>query len=239
MTLNKAVNPTWFFDSELGLLSPLPAYAWSKTSANGPVVDASNPANAKKVYDFLAAQSKQVTKYASDPLWQVVDGPYKLTSFNNTTGAFTFAPNPTYGGPHAKIVSAINAVPFTSDTAEWNAVKAGKIDVGYMPQVDVPQKDSITGTYNYFGEPSGGWYYVTYNFADTTGDFNNIIKQLYFRQAFAHLQDQKGYITAFFHGRAAEPVRAGQRQDEPVPVQRRHRDQHPEEPRLDGQPRRH
>ena len=101
MTLNKAVNPTWFFDSELGLLSPLPAYAWSKTSANGPIVDFTKPANAKKIYDFLAAQSKQVTKYVSDPLWQVVDGPYKLTAFNNTSGAYSMAPNPNYGGPHA------------------------------------------------------------------------------------------------------------------------------------------
>ena len=54
------------------------------------------------------------------------------------------APNPNYGGPHAKIVSPFDAVPFTSDTAEWNAVKAGKVDIGYMPQVDVPQKDSIS-----------------------------------------------------------------------------------------------
>jgi peptide/nickel transport system substrate-binding protein len=204
MTLNKAVNPTWFTDSELTLLSPLPTYAWSKTSANGPVVDASNPANAKKIYDFLAAQSKQVTKYATDPLWQAIDGPFKLTSFNNTSGAYSMAPNPTYGGPHANPQSAFNAVPFTSDEAEWNAVKAGKVDVGYMPQVDVPQKDSITGTYNYFGEPGFGWSYITYNFANTTGDWNNIIKQLYFRQAFAHLQDQKGVISAFFHGAGSE-----------------------------------
>jgi len=204
MTLNKSVNPTWFFDSELGLLSPLPAYAWSKTSANGPIVDFTKPANAKKIYDFLAAQSKQVTKYVSDPLWQVTDGPYKLTSFNNTSGAYSMAPNPNYGGPHANPQAAFNSVPFTSDSAEWNAVKAGKVDVGYMPQVDVPQKDSITGTYDYFGEPGFGWSYITYNFANTTGDWNNIIKQLYFRQAFAHLQDQKGIISAFFHGAGSE-----------------------------------
>ena len=41
---------------------------------------------------------------------------------------------------------------------------------------------------------------MAYNFKDKTGDFNNIIKQLYIRQAFAHLEDQAGYIKAFFHG---------------------------------------
>ena len=204
MTLNKAVNPVWFLDSELGLISPLPAYAWSKTSANGPTVDFTNPANAKKIYDFLAAQSKAVTKYTTDPLWQAVDGPYKLTKFNNTTGEYAMAPNASYGGPHAKVVSPFDAEPFTSDNAEWNAVKAGKVDVGYMPQVDVPQQDSIKSSYNIYGEPTFGWAYITYNFADATGHFNSIIKQLYFRQAFAHLQDEKGIIRAFFHGAGGE-----------------------------------
>jgi peptide/nickel transport system substrate-binding protein len=41
---------------------------------------------------------------------------------------------------------------------------------------------------------------VTFNFKDHTGDFNNIIKQLYIRQAFAHLEDEAGYIKAFFFG---------------------------------------
>jgi peptide/nickel transport system substrate-binding protein len=113
-------------------------------------------------------------------------------------------PNPNYGGPHAKIVSPFDALPFTSDSAEWNAVKAGKVDIGYMPQTDVPQKDSIASTYNTYGVPGFGFSYIVYNFKNTTGDFNNIIKQLYFRQAIAHLQDEKGIINAFFHGAGTE-----------------------------------
>jgi peptide/nickel transport system substrate-binding protein len=200
LNLNKAVNPTWFTDNELGLISPLPTYAWSKASANGPTIDSTKPANAKKAYDFLAAQSKAVTTYASNPLWQAVDGPYKLTSFTNTNGAWTASPNAAYGGPHAKVVSKLQNVPFTSDDAEFNAVKAGSIDVGYMPQTDVPQAASIKSTYNVFGYPVFGFNYVTYNFKDTTGSFDKIIGQLYVRQALAHLQDEAGIIKAFFHG---------------------------------------
>ena len=200
LNLNKAVNPVWFFDNNLAAVIPLPAHAWAKASANGPILNFTNPANAAKIYTFLAAQSKSVTTYASNPLWQVVDGPYKLTSFNNTSGAYTMAPNTNYSGPHAAKMSTLQAVPFTSDTAEWNAVKTGSIDQGYVPFTDLPQLNSVKKTYNYFGYPGFGFNYVTYNFKDKTGDFNNIIAQLYIRQAFAHLEDEQGYIKAFFHG---------------------------------------
>jgi peptide/nickel transport system substrate-binding protein len=200
LNLNASVNPVWFFEDSLASVVPLPSHAWAKASASGPVLDFSSPANAKKIYDFMAAQSKSVTTYASNPLWQVVDGPYKLTRFNNTTGAFTMAPNAAYGGPHASKVSTLQSVPFTSDTAEFNAVKAGSLDVGYLPFADIPQVNTLKSTYNVFGFPAFGFNYVTYNFKDTTGDFNKIIAQLYIRQAFAHLEDEQGYIKAFFHG---------------------------------------
>src|SRR5262249_19216780 len=109
-------------------------------------------------------------------------------------------PNPNYSGPHAKVVSKFQAVPFTSDTAEFNAVKSGNIDWGYIPLPDLPQLSSIKTHYNVFGYPAFGFNYVTYNFKDKTGNFNNIINQLYIRQAFAPLEDEQGSIKAFFHG---------------------------------------
>jgi peptide/nickel transport system substrate-binding protein len=211
LNLNAAVNPTWFWEDSLAAVTPLPAQAWSKASATGPILDFTNPANATAIYDFLAAQSKSVSTYASDPLWQVVDGPYKITSFNDTTDEFTMAPNSAYSGPHATPQSDIEGVPFTSETAEWNAVKSGAIDVGFVPFTDLPQVKSIQKAYNVFGYPGFGFQYVTYNFKDTTGDFNSLINQLYIRQAFAHLEDEQGYIKAFFYG-------AGGQGYGPVPV---------------------
>jgi peptide/nickel transport system substrate-binding protein len=198
--LKKATNPTWFWENELGLIQPWPSHAWAKASASGPILDFTSPANATKIYNFLATQSKSITSYATSPLWKVVDGPYTLTSFNNTTGAFSMAPNPAYGGPHAAKVSPWESVPFTSDTAEYNAVKGGSVDVGYVPLTDVPQIPSIESSYNAFGYPDFGFNYVTYNFKDTTGDFSNIIGKLYVRQAIAHLENEAGYIKAFFYG---------------------------------------
>jgi peptide/nickel transport system substrate-binding protein len=201
INLNKPVNPTWFTENEIAQIQPMPTYAWSKASASGPILDFTNPANAKKIYDFLAAASGSTGTYATNPLWQVVDGPYRLTVFNNTTGAYTMVPNPGYGGPKSKVVPTLQAVPYTSDTAEFNAVLSKSIDIGYMPQTDVPQLDRVKAAgYHVFGYPDWGFDYVNYNFADKTGDFNNIINQLYVRQALAHLEDEEGYIKAFFHG---------------------------------------
>jgi peptide/nickel transport system substrate-binding protein len=130
-----------------------------------------------------------------------VVGPYTLTAFNNTTGAFTMTPNPGYDGPHAAKISTLQAVPFTSDTAEFDSVRAGGIDVGYLPLTDIKQVKTVeSGGYNVFGYPGFSFNYVTYNFLDKTGDFNKIIGQLYIRQALAHLENESGYIKAFFGG---------------------------------------
>jgi peptide/nickel transport system substrate-binding protein len=205
INLSKPVNPTWLEENILGAISVMPAHAWAKASASGALLDYTNPANAKKIWDFLDAQSKSVSTYATNQLWQVVSGPYKLSTYNATSGAFTMVPNTTYGGPHAAKMATYQGVPFTSDTAEFNAVKAGSIDIGYVPQTDVPQLAEVKRLgYDYFGIPDFGSEFVDYNFKDTTGHFNAIIKQLYFRQALQHLEDQQGYIKAFFFG-AGDP----------------------------------
>jgi peptide/nickel transport system substrate-binding protein len=199
--LNKPVNPAWFTDDELYSIQPMPAHAWAKASANGPVLDFTNPANAKKIYDFLAKASGSTGTYATNPLWQVVDGPYRLTAFNNTTGGYSMTPNPHYGGLHSAEVPSVQAIPYTSDTAEFNAVLSHSVDLGYMPLSDVPQLAAVKAAgYHVFGYPGWGFADATYNFADKTGDFNNIINQLYIRQALAHLENEAGYIKAFFHG---------------------------------------
>jgi peptide/nickel transport system substrate-binding protein len=199
--LTKAVNPTWFWDDELVNVVPMPAQSWAKASASGPLLNFAVPANATKIYNYLAAQSKAETTYPSNPLWKTVDGPYTVTAFNDSTGAYTLTPSRAYDGPHAAKISTVDVVPYTSDTAEFDAVRAGSIDVGYLPLTDIKQVKIVeSGGYNVFGYPDFGFSYIAYNFADTTGDFNHVIAQLYVRQAIAHLEDEQGYIKAFFGG---------------------------------------
>jgi peptide/nickel transport system substrate-binding protein len=104
-TMDKAVNPGWFTEDELSQVVPMPSAAWARASASGPVLDFTVPANATKIYDRLAAAAKSLSSYVTNPLWQTVDGPYTLTAFDATTGAFTLSPNTAYGGPHARTMS--------------------------------------------------------------------------------------------------------------------------------------
>jgi peptide/nickel transport system substrate-binding protein len=212
VNLNKAVNPGWFWDDELSLVTPMPSADWARASASGPLLNFAVPANAKKIFNYLTSASNSLSTYATNPLWQVVDGPYKLSAFNSSTGAFSLTPNPSYGGPHVKTESPVQAITYTSDTAEFDAVRAGSIDVGYLPLVDIKQVKTVElGGYHVFGYPTFFFNYVTYNFIDTTNYFNKIIAQLYIRQALAHLEDEAGYIKAFFGG-------AGGQDYGPVPV---------------------
>ena len=204
-TMKSAVNPTWFWQNELGVIQPMPAFAWAKASAAGPILNFANPVNAARIYNYLAAQARPSASWGTSPLWKIVDGPYTLSSFNTVSGAFTMSPNRAYGGPHAKKVSNYFSVPFTSDTAEVNAIRTGSLDVGYVPLANLPQISKIKSAgYNAFGYPAFGWLYVVYNFKDATGHFNKIISQLYIRQAMAHLQDQPGVIKAFYFGAAGQ-----------------------------------
>ena len=94
--------------------------------------------------------------------------------------------------------------PVHLERREFNAIRAGAIDVAYVDFDDVPQLPTVLRLgYSYFGEPDFGLTFAAYNYKDTTGDFNNIIAQLYIRQALAHLVDQQGWITAFMHGAGA------------------------------------
>jgi peptide/nickel transport system substrate-binding protein len=209
MNLNAPVNPTWFTEDIMGNqgpLTPIPSTVWAKQSASGAIIPPSGwtPAVMTKIWNYLLSQAKSLSTYATNPLWQVVDGPYKLSAYNVTTGGFTMVPNTTYGGPHVTPMSNFQGVPFTSNTAEFNAIRSGAIDVAYVDFDDVPLLPTVLRLgYNYFGEPEFGLYYAAYNFKDTTGDFDNIISQLYIRQALAHLVDQQGWITAFMHGAGA------------------------------------
>jgi peptide/nickel transport system substrate-binding protein len=201
LTLKSAANPGWFFDDELSDLAPMPAQAWAKDSVNGPLLNYTVPANATKIYNFLYAQSSKLNTYVTNPLWKTVDGPYTLTAFDASTGAYTMSPNQGYDGPHAKTISTLQAIPYTSDTAEFDALRSGALDIGYLPLEDMKQVGIVKSDgYNVFGYPIFAFNYIAYNFDDTTGDFNNIIGQLYIRQVLAHLEDEEGYIKAFMDG---------------------------------------
>jgi peptide/nickel transport system substrate-binding protein len=200
LTLNKTYNQNFDFLNQLGLISPLPAHAWAKTSPTGSVMSQSQwsqLSNAEAIYNFLAKQSKDLSTYASNPLWQVVDGAYKIKSFDPSNDGNTLVANSNYSGPVKPHITTINEVAFTSTSAEFNQLRSGSLDVGYVDFSDLKQVPTLKSEgYNVWGYPDFGWSYVDYNFKDTTGHFNDIINQLYIRQALAHLQDEQAVIQS-------------------------------------------
>jgi peptide/nickel transport system substrate-binding protein len=216
--LNKAYSSIWFTYNQLAELNPMPK-AWDVTSLTGKpgsggcTADsaADGWAKCKAVYTFLTAQSKQASSYATSPLWSVVNGPWKLSSFS-TTGNVTMVPNKAYSGSPKPKLSAIKFVPFTADSTLYTALKTGQIDVGNVPPADLPQKPAnspvpatnpLGSAYNLNPFWSYGIQYAQPNFNNPQVGF--MVRQLYIRQALQYAMDQPGIDKAIWHG-YAEPT---------------------------------
>jgi peptide/nickel transport system substrate-binding protein len=210
ITLTKAYNPSYTTYDQLAVITPLPL-AWDVTKfgnaadSGGCLTDsaADKWKKCEAVYTYLSSQATKLATYATNPLWQVVDGPWKLAAFNPSTDANTFVPNTAYTGPNKPTISKFQEVAFTSDTAEYAALRSGALDVGLVPADDYPTIPALKKLgYVAFGYPDFGWDYMVFNFKDTASDWNNIVGQLYVRQALAHLVDSPGYIKSIDYGYA-------------------------------------
>jgi peptide/nickel transport system substrate-binding protein len=199
LVLDRAYSPIWFTGNQLSQLMPIPQHVWDKKSASGPVGNwDQTPAGATAVYNYLIGEAKKPSSYATNPLWQVVDGPWKLSGYR-TDGYAEFVPNPQYAGPVKPKIAKFVEQPFTTAQAELNVLRSGGIDYGYLPQSEVAQAKALESQgYTFAPWVSWGINYMPFNFANpTTGP---IVKQLYVRQALQMLIDQNGYVKDLFKG---------------------------------------
>ena len=213
--LNSGYSSIWYTYNQLAEINPMPL-AWDVTSlgakagSGGCTTDsaADGWAKCKAVYTFLTAQSKIASTYATSPLWSVVDGPWKLSSFN-TNGNVTIVPNKAYSGSPKPQLSAVKFLPYTADSAEYTALKTGELDVGYIPTQDVGQKPA--NSWLPATNPLGSSYYLepffSYGIEYAQPNFNNpqvgyLVRQLYIRQAMQSAENQPGISTAIWRGYA-------------------------------------
>jgi peptide/nickel transport system substrate-binding protein len=215
MTLNKAYSSIWFTYNQLAELNPMPE-SWDVTSLTGKpgsggcLTDSAADKWAKciAVNNFLTAQSKIANTYATSPLWSVVDGPWKLSSFS-TTGNVTMVPNTKYSGAPKPKLSAIKFLPYTDDTTEYTALKTGQVDVGNIPSADLPPRtgSSALPTTNPLGSGFTLQPFYSFGIAYAQPNFNNpqvgfMVRQLYIRQALQEVFDQPGIIKSIWRGYA-------------------------------------
>jgi peptide/nickel transport system substrate-binding protein len=214
MTLNKAYNQQWFLYNELAQVSPMPE-AWDRT-ASGPSHCTTTVSDCSAVYKYLDAQSRNLSGYVTSPLWSIVDGPWKLSQFNSD-GFVAMVPNPSYSGPDKPHLSQFEELPFTTDAAEYDVLRApsssSKIDVGYIPSEDLPAKpaNAAVGGNPLAGYTLAPWYqwgisFYTVNEQSTISDHAAIFKQLYFRQALAYLMNEQAVIDGPLKGYAFPTV---------------------------------
>jgi peptide/nickel transport system substrate-binding protein len=239
LTLDASFSEYWFTYNELSQISPLPI-AWDITSAgakagsggcssasytsiNAPVTskgltDVSASAKAcAAVFTFLTSKTEagDLGTYATNPLWQIVDGPFQLTSYDATDGGATVVPNKAYSGAVKPSIDKLVMAPFTTDAAEFNVLLSGnKINIGYVPPQNVPvykgkpwgangpsagaNNSELAKNYNL--SPLYGWAvnYFPLNFTNPTS--GPIVKQLYVRQAMQSLMNQSLWIQLYQGG---------------------------------------
>jgi peptide/nickel transport system substrate-binding protein len=209
MVMDKGYSPVWFVSNDLSQITPMPA-AWDRT-ASGPSSCATTVSDCAAVYNYLNAQAKDLSTYATSPIWGVVDGPWRLSAFN-ADGHITFTANKSYSGPVKPKLAAFEEVPFTTDSTEYSVLQSPnpstKIDVGYLPAEDAPSRPAgrtaganPLAAKGYSLQPWEIWginYYVV-NYQSTTGQAP-IIRQLYFRQALAYLMNQAAVIAGPLRG---------------------------------------
>jgi peptide/nickel transport system substrate-binding protein len=208
INLKKALNPGYFLynqvqDTNWGLYA-LPAQKWDIDATGGSAVTdwKTNPADALKIYTYLEAQGTTLSTFATNPLWQVVSGPFKISSFNTTNSSYTLVPNKSYSLSVKPKVGKIQMNTYTDETALLDALKTGSLDIGALDAAtqlgQIP--DLKSQGYSVFGTPGFGWYGGIINFKDTTDHFNKIIVQPYVDKALAELINQNAIIKGVYHG---------------------------------------
>src|SRR6185437_2614939 len=196
LKFNVTYNQQYLLYNGLSILQPIPQAVWDKTSASGPVGNYDQTtAGAKAVYSFMNKESMSLSTWDTNPLWQVVDGPWHLkpkTGFQ-VTGQVIMVPNKAYSGPDKPKISEFEELPFTSATAEFNALQSGSVDYGYVPNTEV----GALGNLKSQGYSIKPWYewgltFIGINFSNPK--YAPLENQLYIRQAMQHLINQPAYI---------------------------------------------
>ena len=228
ITLKSPANKVWFLYNALAEITPMPR-AWDKTSnggapGSGHCEDASwasvttnqtGPCNA--VWAYLAndpaitgnpgpvGQAADRSTYGTNPLWQIVDGPYHMTSFSDTLHQWSLAPNPSYSGPVKSGVASIHFQYYASLTAESLALESGALDVGNIAPTDVTKAPSPgqpgtnkLGSLSNFNVRTGafwGFDYAYFNF-NSSSSGSKLVNSLAVRAALERGIDQTSLVNS-------------------------------------------
>ena len=177
-------------------------------------------AGADAVWTFLQKQGEEEGTFTSSPLWQVVDGPWKITTFLSD-GYYAWTPNKNYSGPDKPILSKVIYTPFTNDDAEMDTLRSGTtLSLAALPLNDIKQIPALEAEgYTVATVPTPGVAEIVPNLYNPVN--GPILRQLYIRQAFEYLVDRPLIVNKVYAGYADPgngpvPVLYGQQWDSPL-----------------------
>lgn len=181
VTTTKPVNPVWFEHNGLAQIMPAPAAAWDRY-----------PHNMLKELRFI----EKVSNSPSNPLYRIVDGPYRFESMS-PNDYWSFIPNPHYGG-HRSSLSKVQFQYETSSSAEFTALRNGTVNVGFLPPSLWKARHELTA------DRLVSTYILGFNFIQPNlspkGPGGSLLSNLYVRQALQMGVNQEGIIRTMFHG---------------------------------------
>ncbi len=212
-----SVNPGWILYNYLSEITPMPK-AWDRTSlsnspgsggcATGTYGSATTTSACKAVETFLDHKASDTTTFA-DKLWQVVDGPWRLTQFDSIGNA-TFVPNANYSGPQKAQVAKVQLKSYTTTTAEESDLYANRLTIGFVDPTTLPGSAprsgavgpnlaALTSKYRLVTGTPWSFNYAPFNFARTNSKFAEL-RQLYIRQALQEAINQPQIIKSIDKG---------------------------------------
>ena len=206
--LNASYHPTWYSDNELTQIWPIPttaAEARTFLPANStpicpnfyvPVNPETATSGALGVAEFLNSQSQGLATDATNPLWQVVSGSFKLSPFTSD-GYVKMVPNTNYSGTPQPTIGALEEFPLSSDASEFNALRSRDLTIGYVPPSDIHEARSVEKEEGYSRTPRYFFGIAVLPFNYTNPPIGPMFERLYFRRALQSLIDQPQYIKAF------------------------------------------
>jgi peptide/nickel transport system substrate-binding protein len=200
--LNRSYNPDFYTDDVLTEVPLLPQHAWDKTSLTGKVGNYDETtAGADAVWNFLQKQGADMATFATNPLWKVVDGPWKLSQFQSD-GYYSWVPNTNYSGSAKPDLSKVIFTPFTTDAAEMDTLRSGtSLTVAPLPLNDVGQISELKSEgYSVASVPTPGVAEIVPNLWSPQA--GPLLKQLYVRQALEYQINRQQILTDVFHGYA-------------------------------------
>jgi peptide/nickel transport system substrate-binding protein len=221
LDLNRSYNPTFYTDDVLTYVPLMPQHAWDKTSMTGKIGNYDEtPKGAKAVWNFLEQQGGQESTFATNPLWQVVDGPFKLAQFDSS-GYYEYVPNKNYSGPTKPALSKVIWTPFTDDAALMDTLRSGtSVSVAILPLSDVRQIPALEAEgYSVADVPTAGVAEILPNFWNPA--IAPLVRPLYLRQVMQYLINRKQIVQKAFNGYADPgngpvPVLYGKQWDSPL-----------------------